>query len=223
MSKINWSKALVDYLKDETQSYASVARKHGVSLQAVKKRASREEWQGLRQKSIQKVNQELPELIGESMADINARHVQIGRALQAVALKVIKEKNLEPENFMQAVRSIAEGVKIERETLDMKEARELRVREVIERDRGIFNTPEMARKYAYKTPITQSSKSLLAVAPVNRPSDQTTSNKPVVDPKLLEQIQERLLQIQENANKLKGKLEAKQADIESSASLSGWH
>ncbi len=223
MSKINWSKALVDYLKDETQSYASVARKHGVSLQAVKKRASREEWQGLRQKSIQKVNQRLPEITGEAVAMINARHAQIGRALQAVALKVIKEKNLEPENFMQAVRSIAEGVKIERETLDMKEARELKVRGGTDRW-GVFNNPEMARKYAIKEiPIIQSPKPLLAVAPVNRPSDQTPSNKPVIDPKLLEQIQERLLQIQENANKLKGKLEAKQADIESSASLSGWH
>jgi len=30
--------ALADYLKDETSSYASIARKHGVSLQAVKKR-----------------------------------------------------------------------------------------------------------------------------------------------------------------------------------------
>jgi len=35
MAKISWSKALIDYLKDETQSCASIARKHGVSLQAV--------------------------------------------------------------------------------------------------------------------------------------------------------------------------------------------
>lgn len=27
MSRINWSKALADYLKDETQSYASIASK----------------------------------------------------------------------------------------------------------------------------------------------------------------------------------------------------
>lgn len=34
MAKISWSKALADYLKDETQSYASIAREYGVSLQA---------------------------------------------------------------------------------------------------------------------------------------------------------------------------------------------
>jgi hypothetical protein len=33
--KISWSKALVDYLKDETESYALIARRHGVSLQAL--------------------------------------------------------------------------------------------------------------------------------------------------------------------------------------------
>lgn len=57
MSKISWSAALADYLKDETLSYASIASKYGVSLQAVKKRAGKEVWQSLRQKSIQKVNQ----------------------------------------------------------------------------------------------------------------------------------------------------------------------
>lgn len=31
MSKISWSKALADYLKDETESYASIARKDSVS------------------------------------------------------------------------------------------------------------------------------------------------------------------------------------------------
>ena len=88
---------------------------------------------------------------------------------------------------------------------------------------GVFNNPEMARKYGTEEPITQSPESLLAVIPVNKPPEQTPSAKPLVDPKLLEQIQERLLQIQGNANRLKEKLDAKQAEIESSTSLSGWH
>lgn len=92
MSKINWSKALADYLKDETQSYASIARKHGVSLQAVKKRAGKEKWQILRQESIQKANQELPELVGENIADINARQARFGKLLQAIAIREMKEK-----------------------------------------------------------------------------------------------------------------------------------
>ena len=108
MAKINWSAALSDYLKDETTSYASISREHGVSLQAVKKRASKEGWVDLRQKSIQKVNQKLPELVGESIADMNARHVRFGKLLQASALREIKERDLKPENFIQATRAIVD-------------------------------------------------------------------------------------------------------------------
>lgn len=134
--KINWSKALADYLKDETQSYASIARKHGVSLQAVKKRAGKEKWQDLRQKSIQKVNQELPLLIGESVADTNAKHAQLGTLLQHIALKVMEEKNLKPENFVQALQSIKAGVEIERKTLNMdKQNNHKSIADIIEADR----------------------------------------------------------------------------------------
>lgn len=241
MAKISWSKALADYLRDETESYASVARKHGVSLQAVKKRAGKEGWQNLRQKSIQKVNQELPKLIGESVADVNARHAQIGRVFQAVALKAIKEKNLEPENFMQAVRSVVEGTKIERETFGMKESK--KVGEVVGRGWGIFNNPEMAKKYSInrykplgvfnnpamakeasiKTPITQSPKPLLAAAPVNRPPEQTPFNKPMVDPQLLAKVQEGLSRISERLDEVKRKLETRKTESASANDrLTGW-
>lgn len=45
----------------------------------------------------------------------------------------------------------------------------------------------------------------------------------MVDPKLLEQIQERLLEIQENANRLKEKLDTKQAETKPSTYQSGWY
>lgn len=48
MSRINWSKALNDYLNDERLSYASIASKYSISLQAVKKKAGKEGWQDLR-------------------------------------------------------------------------------------------------------------------------------------------------------------------------------
>lgn len=116
--KINWSKALADYLKDETQSYASIASKHGVSLQAVKKRAGKDGWQDLRQKSIQKVNQRLPEITGEAVAMIDARQAQMGKTLQYLGLKAIVDKGLVPETFAQARESIKDGAKIEREAVD---------------------------------------------------------------------------------------------------------
>jgi len=136
MVKISWSKALSDYLKDETQSYASIASSYGVSLQAVKKKAGKEKWQGLRQKSIQKVNQRLPELIGESVADINANHAQLGKLLQYVALEAMKENNFKPENLVQALQSIKVGVEIERKALDMdKQNNHKSITDIIEADR----------------------------------------------------------------------------------------
>lgn len=114
MSKINWSEALADYLKDETESYASIASKYGVSLQAVKKKAGKEGWQDFRRRSIQKVNQELPEMVGKSAAEINARQARLGKLLQYVALKAIKERNLKPDSLDQAVRSVVAGINLER-------------------------------------------------------------------------------------------------------------
>lgn len=117
--KINWSSALADYLKNQAVSYASIAVKYGVSLQAVKKRAGKEGWVNLRQKSIQKVNQELPEKIREKIAEANARQAQIGKWLQWQGIKAIANKHLEPGNFTQAKDSIKEGVRIEREVLTL--------------------------------------------------------------------------------------------------------
>jgi len=88
---------------------------------------------------------------------------------------------------------------------------------------GVFNNPAMWKKYSIKEPITQSPRPLLAAAALNKPQEQTPSDKPMVDPKLLEQIQERLLEMQGKADRLKEKLDAKQAEIESPTSLSGWH
>ncbi|VVA43962.1 conserved hypothetical protein [Candidatus Roizmanbacteria bacterium] len=136
MSKISWSKALADYLKDETTSYASISKRYGVSLQAVKKRAGKEKWQDLRQKSIQKVNQELPKLIGQSVADVSAKHAQLGQLLQHAALKIMKEKDLKPKNFIQALQSIKAGIEIERKALDSnKQNNGTSIAYIIEADR----------------------------------------------------------------------------------------
>lgn len=210
-----------------------------MSKQSVVKRAVKEGWQDLRHKTLLEVDQKLTEIVGEDIAIVNARHAQIGKVLQVAALKAMKERNLNPENFMQAVRAIVEGVKIERETLNIREAK--REGEVAERG-GIFNNPEFAKKYSFnkyklgvfnnpamakeaaiREPVTQSHKPLLTIASVNKPPEQTQSNKPLVDPKLLEQIQEKLSEMKIRADELKKKLEAEQSEIESTTSLSGWH
>ena len=208
--------ALADYLKDETQSYVSIASKYGVSLQAVKKRAGREGWVSLRQKSIQKVNQRLPEITGETVAMIDARQAQMGKVLQYIGLKAIIDKGLTPENFAQAKESMKDGAKIEREAVDA--GAEERKKKYLS---NLFNKAQV--EYTYKEPITQSPRPLLAADPVNKLPEQTPSNKPMVDPKLLKQIQEQLSEIELKADELKKKLEVEQAEEENSTSLSGWY
>ncbi len=119
MSKIVWSKALADYLRNETQSYASIAAKYGVSLQAVKKRAAKEGWLNLRQKSLLKVNQELPKMIGENIVEVNARHIRLARSLQEIALKAIEYGESQPTTALQALQSVKIGIEIERKALGM--------------------------------------------------------------------------------------------------------
>lgn len=118
-TKINWVRALVDYIYDVTASYASIASKYGVSLQAVKKRASRDGWQELRRKTIQKVNQGLPEKVGETLAEVNARHAQIGIELQKMAADAIESGRVQPRTFNEARQMLVDGVKIERDALNL--------------------------------------------------------------------------------------------------------
>ncbi len=121
MAKISWSKALIEYISDETTSYTSIAAKYGVSVQAVKKRASKEKWQNLRTNTIQKVDQKLPEKLGEQIAQVNAKHAKIGRLLTTKGIKAIKKGLLTPRNFYEAKDSIKDGIKIERDALNIQD------------------------------------------------------------------------------------------------------
>jgi LysM repeat protein len=119
MSKIKWIKAKTDYIKDETQSFESISKKYGVSVTAVKVRASKDGWVKLRKQTLQKVNQKLPEKLGNELAEIKARHARLGRILQGKGYQKISKQKAVPQDFDDARRAIETGVKIEREALDL--------------------------------------------------------------------------------------------------------
>lgn len=137
MSKVQWSAALADYLKDETKSYAFIANKYHVSKQSVVKRAVKEDWQSLRNKTLLKVDQKLTEIIGEDVAIINSRHAQIGKFMQSTALKALK--NLEPRTMSEVINSIKTGVEIERKALRIDDQiipdKNQKIMDIIEADR----------------------------------------------------------------------------------------
>lgn len=215
MAKISWSKALVDYLKDEVQSYASIASKYGVSLQAVKKRAGKEGWQDLRQKSIQKVNQELPELVGESMAKTNARHIQMAISMQTIAVEAIKKLDTKSITYSQALQSVKIGIEIERKArgMDIKDNREdkfTRVEAFIEESR---------KKYGFGKYSEESKKVITPIQPIKKEfvfsdtlppvqSNQRVLNIPtsVLTPEFLEGIQMQLKKVQDGFINLENKI-----------------
>lgn len=119
MSKIDWSKALNDYVSDETLSYEKVATKYGVSKRSVTKRASREKWPTLRQDTSLKVLQKLPQKVAETVAEASAMHVWLGKSLIAAGLRVIIEKKVEIKTWNEAVGAIKLGVEIRRKALGL--------------------------------------------------------------------------------------------------------
>jgi len=165
-------------------------------LQAVKKRAGKEGWQDLRQKSIQKVNQRLPEITGGLVAMIDARQAQIGKMMQHIGLKAIIDKRLEPKNFTQAKEAIKDGVKIEREVVDAG-AEERKKAELS----NIFKS--VREKYAFTDEDYRGVKKLKPqVAPPVQKPVQTTAKTPAIDPQLLAEIQRRLKDIKERVDRL---------------------
>lgn len=119
MPKANWTKALTDYASDEKQSYETIAKKYGVSKRSVVKRAVKDDWQLVRRDTALKVHQELPNIVSQSVVEIQARHIYFARMLQAKALEAIIKDKLKPKNIREAVLCLKTGIEIERKALGL--------------------------------------------------------------------------------------------------------
>lgn len=122
MSKINWVHARTDYIADQTQSYASIAKKYGVSDVAVENHAKKEKWQELRKISLAKVGEVLVQKKIKTIAELNAQHEAIGESITIRALKEIQEKDYRPKGFRSAVSAINAGINISRKARGMDRA-----------------------------------------------------------------------------------------------------
>ena len=120
MSKINWSQALVDYLTDETVSYNSLATKYGVSKRAIVNHAKQDNWQDLRTTTSLKVHQKLPEVIGNSLAEVSIKQVDVANKLIKSGLDAITEGRT-PKTPQDARLFIVSGIDIERKAMRMDE------------------------------------------------------------------------------------------------------
>lgn len=115
MAKIHWGEAKTKYISDETVSYRDIAREFGVNLTTVARKAKIENWTKLRTQLQTDSKQKAIERVGNTIADVNARHVEVALLLQKKGIETIKNKK--PRNFDQALRSVDKGIDIERKAL----------------------------------------------------------------------------------------------------------
>ncbi len=95
-----------------SRSYAQVGAHFGVTKRAVVKLATRERWQAQVEEMERKAREKSNAQAGESLEEMNQRHLKIARVVQNKALEALKQYPL--ETALQAVRALESSVRQER-------------------------------------------------------------------------------------------------------------
>ena len=94
------------------RTYQQVAAKYGVSRRAVQKAADREDW-GKRLDDIERESRERSDKeLGESVAEIKARHRKMLKGMAGRAIKAISQHEL--QSAMEGMRAAEIAIKLER-------------------------------------------------------------------------------------------------------------
>jgi len=73
-NSVDWFKAKMLYVEDNTVSYSDIAQMFDVSLKSVKKHGSRDEWVGVRQEVAENVETKIKENLVNERVEANERH-----------------------------------------------------------------------------------------------------------------------------------------------------
>jgi len=94
------------------RSYDTLARQLGVTKRTITRLATKENWQERLTKIEAEARNKLDQKLGETLQEINARHLKIVRAIQAKALQTLQSIAL--NSGMDAVRALDIAIKHER-------------------------------------------------------------------------------------------------------------
>lgn len=94
------------------RSYAQVAKNFGVSKRAVVTLATRENWQRQAEDLERTAREKANAKAGESIEEMNERHLKIARVVQNKALEALRQFPL--ETALHAVRALESSVRQER-------------------------------------------------------------------------------------------------------------
>jgi len=98
-----------------SRTYTAVARRFGVSLRGVTKRAIREGWQERLRRIEEGLRRKQDERAVEDASAVDERHLKMSRAIQARALEALRSMPI--SSGMAAVRALDVSIKIERAIL----------------------------------------------------------------------------------------------------------
>lgn len=90
-TKVDWLVVRKEYLTDSTSSYRTLAKKYGVSLTTLERRAKSAGWAELRQELGEKAFNDFTQKLLDTKSEAQNRHLQHYQNLQALANRSIQE------------------------------------------------------------------------------------------------------------------------------------
>lgn len=120
-SLIPWSKIFQYYVSAEKVSYQDCANKYHVSIQAIKKHGTTEQWVQKKHDIFKAALVLMESRTADMIARRNADHIALAKSLLGGAARQMAEKGILPTSARDVKEWIETGVKIEREALGMGE------------------------------------------------------------------------------------------------------
>ena len=94
------------------RSYQELANRYGVSKRSITRLATKENWSERMRKIEREARERADRRAGETLDEMNERHLRIAKAIQAKALESLR--SLPMEKAIEAVRALDLGVRQER-------------------------------------------------------------------------------------------------------------
>jgi uncharacterized protein YjcR len=112
MSKINWIEAQKEYVGDQSMSMAKIGEKYGVGTVSVERYAKKHNWTEQRERTLQRIEDKLPEKISESVTQYNARKFDHGKKVVERAMEILDDRKTRIGGKV-ANEMVANGYKIQ--------------------------------------------------------------------------------------------------------------
>lgn len=117
MPKIDWKKARLDYITDESMSYAKLAKKYHLNESTITRHSQKNGWIDLRKATMQKANELLPEKAGQQIADFQAEKLKIGKWMVGIGVKGLQDNP--PTKAKEAKEIVKTGYKLATEAMGL--------------------------------------------------------------------------------------------------------